>query len=199
MIISFSGAQGTGKSQTIQAVIQKISEQDSFALCKYKPSCSTASIRQLYQAEGIAEDVPWWELTPQMQRRIQMLTMLNATADLLDAVAQQGDWLFDRSVVDVLAYTILKHRQGVVDRGLLRLLEISYARLIDHIDLVVLFTPDPAYAIEDKALRHNTDQAEVAEIFDSICRGIDVFVVPFGTIELKADAIVHKLRGMGMF
>lgn len=199
MIISFSGAQGTGKSQTVQAVIQKISEQDSFALYKYKPSCSTASIRQLYQAEGIAEDVPWWDLTPQLQRRIQMLTMLNATADLLEAVKQQGNWLLDRSIVDVLAYTILKYRQGVVDKGLLRLLETTHAKLVDHIDLVVLFTPDPAYAIEDKALRHNTDQAEVAEIFDSICRGIGVFVVPFGTIELKADAIVHKLRGMGMF
>lgn len=199
MIISFSGAQGTGKSQTIQAVIQKISEQDGFALCKYKPSCSTASIRQLYQAEGIAEDVPWWDLTPQLQRRIQMLTMLNATADLLEAVKQQGNWLLDRSIVDVLAYTILKYRQGVVDKGLLRLLETTHAKLVGHIDLVVLFTPDTAYAIEDKALRHNTDQAEVAEIFDSICRDIDVFVVPFGTIELKADAIVHKLRGMGMF
>lgn len=199
MIISFSGAQGTGKSQTIQAVIQKISEQDSFALCKYKHSCSTESIRQLYQAEGIDGSIPWWELTPQMQRRIQMLTMLNATADLLEAVKQQGDWLFDRSIVDVLAYTVLKYRQGVVDKGLLRLIETTYARLAGHIDLVVLFTPDPDYAIEDKALRHNTDQAEVAEIFDSICKGIDVFVVPFGTIELKADAIVHKLRGMGMF
>lgn len=195
MIVSFSGAQGTGKSQTMKTVIQMLAEEAS--LWKYKPSCSSASLKQLYETENISADIPWWCLSTREQNRIQMLTMLNATSDLLEAAKQGGDWLFDRSVIDVMAYTNLKHSQGKLDKNILQLLDASYQRITTVLDLIVLFEPDPSYVIEARSQRNMTDQLEAAAAFKEVTGGLtNLFVVPTGSIEHKAATIVSKIKGM---
>lgn len=199
MIVSFSGAQGTGKSQTLEAVAKLLPEKQGW---RVKPSCSSRSLKQFYEAESIDSSIPWWQLDCEQQGRIQLLTMLNALSDLLEVQSSEGNWILDRSIFDVMAYSRLKAKQCALSPGVLSVLEATYDRVIRNIDLIVLFTPDPAYAIEASEFRCQTNQSEAAAEFDKLYKehpmykiNISRFLsVPRGSISAKAEAIVAVLQ-----
>lgn len=196
MIVSFSGAQGTGKSLTLAKVRELLSRD-----WKYKESFSSASLRQLYEAHAIPANVPWWELNREFQARIQMLAMLNAVTNVAEASSIGSRWLFDRSVLDALAYTIVKADQGLVDTGLVSILQATFGRTLPMLSLIVLFEPDPAYAIEASEFRKQTDQAAVAAVFSELVKDLPEDIVKVirvckGSIEEKASSIVATIRMM---
>lgn len=196
MIVSFSGAQGTGKSLTLAKVRELLSKD-----WKYKESFSSASLRQLYEAHDIPANVPWWELSREFQARIQMLAMLNAVTNVAEASSIGSRWLFDRSVLDALAYTIVKADQGLVDTSLVSILQATFGRTLPMLSLIVLFEPDPAYAIEASEFRKQTDQAAVAAVFSELVDELPKDIVKVirvcrGSIEEKASSIVAAIRMM---
>lgn len=205
MIVSFSGAQGTGKSQILARVMKLLPEEQVWSM---KKSFSTASLTQFYEAEGLDPQVPWWELPCESQGRIQMLSMMNALTDLLEAKVSSKNWILDRCIFDAMAYTFVKYRQLMLNESIVKLLRATHDRVIGLVDMIVLFRPDPAYPIEPSVYRKQTDQAEVASSFDSLFAAIDnltetrgsvapkLVVVPNGTLDQKANFILSSIQSL---
>lgn len=207
MIVSFSGAQGTGKSQTLARVMKLLPEEQNWSM---KKSFSTASLTQFYKAEGLDSQVPWWELPCEAQGRIQMLSMMNALTDLLEAKASGKNWILDRCILDAMAYTLVKHKQLMLNESVVTLLTETHNRVIGLVDMIVLFRPDPAYPIEPSVYRKQSDQAEVAASFDVLFSTIEVrsepgniatprlVVAPGGTLDQKTEAILKIIQQQGV-
>ena len=204
MIVSFSGAQGTGKSQVLDIVSKAITKA-----CVI-PSVSSRAWSNYIRCNNLAPDADWTKFAATHQNSSQLMTQHLAMQDLFECKALNSLYLFDRSSLDVEVYTLHKHRQSLVTEGTLALIRKENRKLLlPLIDLVFFFKRDPSYAIEERVGRSLSDQKEVDLLFQETIDNInyertlygepslDVRTVPYGTLEEKANfcvaAILNKL------
>lgn len=204
MIVSFSGAQGTGKSQVLGLVSRTITKAQVI------PSVSSRAWSTYIRCNHLAPDTDWTKLACVHQNSCQLMTQHLAMQDLFECKASNSLYLFDRSSLDVEVYTLHKHKSFLVTEGTLSLIRKENRKLLlPLIDLVFFFKRDPSYAIEERAGRSLADQKEVDLLFQETIDNInyeralhneptlDVRTVPYGSLEEKANfcvaAILNRL------
>lgn len=191
MILSFSGPPSSGKTKTLELVRQRLGWP---ALHRGSGSAWV----EYYLTHSIDEKIQWWTLPNTDQENYQLAAMAQACADVYRV--GKADWLFDRSPIDYLIFTKIKATQGKIDPAAIAAVHIMYRTMKSLVKdrlQIMLFSPDQDYPFEERSQRTLEAQSEITAAFLSEGRSTEnVFLVPKGSLEKKADAIVAYVERM---
>jgi len=189
MIIALSGAQGTGKSQVMELVRAKLG-------WPVLTSSSSTAWKEYYALHNIPSQTSWWDLSPTHQENYQLSYMHKACAAAY--AVGNTNYLFDRSFYDSYVYAQHKRDRLQLSESALSAIQSTY--LLISLSLknklhTMLFTPDPAYPCETRDQRESNTQNEISRLFIKIVPTLNnCLMVPFGTLEKKAQAIVDYIE-----
>jgi len=152
-------------------------------------SCSSEAWHEYFRASHMSEETVWWKLPQKDQEALQLYAAALAARN----TAIPG--LHDRSIFDVMVYTKQKLARGEVSEMCHELVHNIYEDCIERIDGIIYFKRDPKYSMEKDLLR-NAEDTEVDGYFEEyITRWVGkAFVVPNGTIDEKAEAIIAYIK-----
>lgn len=125
MIISFTGAQSTGKS----TLLEKCRLDEKFKKYNFEPEVT----RWVKKAYSLSINEEGDEIT--------QLSILNR--HLHNYLNYRGkDVVLDRCILDGLVYTLYQYHKGKVSREIYNYAELLFKKLIDKIDIIFYTEPD---------------------------------------------------------
>lgn len=206
MIISISGSHAVGKSLFVDAVVGQL--YDMGISCKPVASSSRAAWHAYYDAFRINPGIKWYDLPPEHQDRYQRFYADFAVNQLYVFAGDQARrsvrtwYILDRSLPDVYAYTLYKHRAGEVTTGSLR--DITEKTLGNNhlLDYVVYLQPDISYKLEDNGVRRTdrVEQMTINDIFrtDVLPKFSNVMIVPPGDTDTRVLHMLQRIEGLSL-
>lgn len=200
MIISITGAPGTGKTQVLCGLHRHLRVLNEFVTLV--PSCSRTAWREYLSMTGdyksddeLDQAVSNWNKLDRAQHEDYQLYLASQTMLVIREAQRQnpsGIILIDRSIYDVAIYSAYKALRGQISQGVDKLVQ-SIATRIRNLDIVshtLIAHPDPNYPIERNDIRDTGEnvQAMIDDIttnYFSTFSPKKVFHIPNGTITEK--------------
>lgn len=180
MIVSFTGAQSTGKTTLLNHLVDK-NPYVTFV------EEVTRRVKRLY-------DVPINEDGGDVT---QFLIMADHLQNLFSK-DKEDITVFDRCAVDGVVYTRWLQLQGMVSDDVYRACCKVYDLVIDQYD--VIFYTDPAdVGLEDDGER-SIDvnfRNDIIKLFNDKLEGLDNVVVLSGTVEERLNTVKKTVEGLG--
>lgn len=178
MIITFTGAQSTGKTTLLDKLKEntKIAQRFTFA-----ESFTRKLQRQRNLGVGKSGD--------EMQRAV-----LQAHLDNLE----KGDVILDRCLLDGAIYTRYYAMHGQVSASVLREAYIEMLRNRDKYDIVFYLKPEFGIVADGERPTSVDFQREIAKQFEDKIHYMRNVVQVSGSIEERMDTIYNVLRGHGI-
>tara|TARA_R110000764_G_scaffold142528_2_gene230543 strand:- start:1588 stop:2163 length:576 start_codon:yes stop_codon:yes gene_type:complete len=168
MIVSFTGAQSTGKT----TLLNKIMDQNPYL----------DSIDEVTRRIKREYDLP---INEEGGDITQSMIMSDHIANVYRKV--KGDVLLDRCAMDGIVYTHWLYNKGKVSKEVLNWSRKIYNQLIDTYDVIFYTSPDDVLLVDDGERSINVDfRNEILDLFDDY-----IFEL---VIESRADNI-YTVRG----
>ena len=168
MIVSFTGAQSTGKT----TLLNKIMDQNPYI----------DSIDEVTRRIKRDYDLP---INEEGGDITQSMIMSDHIANVYRKV--KGDVLLDRCAMDGIVYTHWLYNKGKVSKEVLNWSRKIYNQLIDTYDVIFYTSPDDVLLVDDGERSINVDfRNEILDLFDDY-----IFEL---VIESRADNI-YTVRG----
>ena len=168
MIVSFTGAQSTGKTTLLNRIMEVNPYLDSIDEV-------TRRIKREY-------DLP---INEEGGDITQSMIMSDHIANVYRKV--KGDVLLDRCAMDGIVYTHWLYNKGKVSKEVLNWSRKIYNQLIDTYDVIFYTSPDDVLLVDDGERSINVDfRNEILDLFDDY-----IFEL---VIESRADSI-YTVRG----
>lgn len=181
MVISFTGAQSTGKS----TLFEKMKPNDRFRRFNYVPEI-TRNLREKYNLE-INENGD--DLT--------QLAILNA--HLENNLKYRGtNVILDRCILDGLVYTTYLFYMKKVSSEVANYAEFLTKKIIKDIDII--FYTEPDIPLKDDGVRSNNEEFRntIVKLFEEAISFYNIDVVRLnGTVENRLDIIYNTFDKYG--
>lgn len=181
MIISFTGAQSTGKS----TLLDRIKLNERFRKFNVVPEI-TRTLKSKYNLK-INED----------GNDITQLAILNGHLDNF-LKYKNKDVILDRCILDGLIYTCYLYNTKKVSGEVASYAEFLTKKLIDHVD--VLFYTEPDIPLKDDGERSSNEEFRniVIQLFEEAINHFDLNVIRLkGTVEERLDIIYNNFDNYG--
>ena len=181
MIVSFTGAQSTGKTTLLNRIMEVNPYLDSIDEV-------TRRIKREY-------DLP---INEEGSDITQSMIMSDHIANVYRKV--KGDVLLDRCAMDGVVYTHWLYNKGKVSKEVLNWSRKIYNQLIDNYDVIFYTSPDDVLLVDDGERSINVDfRNEILDLFDDYIfelvienRADDIYTVR-GTVEERLNYIKKVL------
>lgn len=184
MIISFTGAQSTGKSTLLNNCVEEFG--DKFV---YFPEIT----RQLKAECGVLINEAGDSTTQNLITAEHIKNMLKAS---------KGNTILDRCILDGLVYTMYLHFEKMqVDEFTFAFAIKTFNELIDKVDVIFYTDPKDVLLVDDGERSVNVNfRNKIIEIFDWVIKEYDVknIVRLSGTVEQRMETIRKTLKNKGI-
>ncbi len=180
MIVSFTGAQSTGKTTLLNHLVDK-NPYVTFV------EEVTRRVKRLY-------DVPINEDGGDVT---QFLIMADHLQNLF-AKDKEDITIFDRCAVDGVVYTRWLQLQGMVSDDVYRACCKVYDIVIDMYDVIFYTDPADVELIDDGERSVDVGfRNDIIKLFDSKLKGLDNVVVLSGSVEERLNTVKKTVEGLG--
>jgi len=180
MIVSFTGAQSTGKTTLLNRLVEK------------NPNVTfveevTRRVKRLY-------DVPINEDGGDVT---QFLIMADHVQNLFSK--DKSDLtVFDRCAVDGVVYTRWLQLQGMVSAEVYSACCKIYDAIIDQYDVIFYTDPADVKLVDDGERSVNVDfRNDIIKLFNDKLEGLDNVVVLSGSVEERLNTVKKTVEGLG--
>ena len=180
MIVSFTGAQSTGKTTLLNRLVEK------------NPNITfveevTRRVKRLY-------DVPINEDGGDVT---QFLIMADHVQNLFSK--DKSDLtVFDRCAVDGVVYTRWLQLQGMVSAEVYSACCKIYDAIIDQYDVIFYTDPADVKLVDDGERSVNVDfRNDIIKLFNDKLEGLDNVVVLSGSVEERLNTVKKTVEGLG--
>jgi nicotinamide riboside kinase len=180
MIVSFTGAQSTGKTTLLNRLVEK------------NPNVTfveevTRRVKRLY-------DVPINEDGGDVT---QFLIMADHVQNLFSK--DKSDLtVFDRCAVDGVVYTRWLQLQGMVSAEVYSACCKIYDAIIDQYDVIFYTDPADVKLVDDGERSVNVDfRNDIIKLFNDKLEGLDNVVVLSGSVEERLNIVKKTVEGLG--
>ena len=180
MIVSFTGAQSTGKTTLLNNLVEK------------NPNVTfveevTRRVKRLY-------DVPINEDGGDVT---QFLIMADHVQNLFSK--DKSDLtVFDRCAVDGVVYTRWLQLQGMVSAEVYSACCKIYDAIIDQYDVIFYTDPADVKLVDDGERSVNVDfRNDIIKLFNDKLEGLDNVVVLSGSVEERLNTVKKTVEGLG--
>ena len=180
MIVSFTGAQSTGKTTLLNHLVE-LNPNVTFV------EEVTRRVKRLY-------DVPINEDGGDVT---QFLIMADHIQNLFSK--DKSDLtVFDRCAVDGVVYTRWLQLQGMVSAEVYTACCKMYDAIIDRYDVIFYTDPADVKLVDDGERSVNVDfRNDIIELFDDKLKGLDNVVVLSGNVEERLNTVKKTVEGLG--
>jgi len=183
MIISFTGAQSTGKSTLLNRCVTEFEER-----FMYFPEI-TRSIRDKF---GVKINESGNDIT-------QLLIISGHIENMIKGMSSEKHCIFDRCVLDGLVYTEWLKNNGVVSSCVYESMSNVFTEYIDKVDII--FYTDP----KDVELVYDGERSVDVEFRNSIINSFENYIKYYkqvvklsGTVEERMNTIKETLKNKGI-
>ena len=180
MIVSFTGAQSTGKTTLLNRLVEK------------NPNVTfveevTRRVKRLY-------DVPINEDGGDVT---QFLIMADHIQNLFSKDKSELT-VFDRCAVDGVVYTRWLQLQGMVSAEVYSACCKIYDAIIDQYDVIFYTDPADVKLVDDGERSVNVDfRNDIIKLFNDKLEGLDNVVVLSGSVEERLNTVKKTVEGLG--
>ena len=185
MIISFTGAQSTGKTTLLNRIMEVNPYIDSI----------DEVTRRIKREFNLPINEDGGDITQSMIMSDHIANVYRKTS---------GDILLDRCAMDGVVYTHWLHNKGKVSKEVLDWARKVYSQLVERYDVIFLTSPDDVPLVDDGERSINIDfRKEILELFDKYINLLDqegrannIYTVR-GTVEERMKYIKKVLEDKG--
>ena len=181
MVISFAGAQSTGKSTLLEAV----TGNEIFKSYKFIPEV-TRLVKKKYKLD-----------INEKGDGMTQLAILNAH---LDNYLQNRDCnvVMDRCILDGLVYTTYQYHTGKVDPETMLYCEFLFKKLISKVDIIFYTEPDIPLVDDGERSNDITFRETIIKLFETAIEHYKINVVRLkGTVEERLKVIYNTIDNYG--
>lgn len=183
MIISFTGAQSTGKSTLLNKCKEEFGD-----MFEYFPEI-TRSIRSKF---GVEINEAGTDIT-------QLLIISGHIENMIKGLSSEKDCIFDRCVVDGLVYTEWLANNSTVSNAVYDSMAVVYEEYVDKIDVIFYTDPKDVKLVDDGERSINTKfRDDIIARFEDIIKFRKNVVVLSGTVEERMETIRKTLKSKGI-
>lgn len=181
MVISFTGAQSTGKSTLLKA----ITVNESFKSFKFIPEV-TRLVKKRYKLD-----------INEKGNEMTQLAILNAH---LENYLQNRDCdvVMDRCILDGLVYTTYQYHTGKVDPETMLYCEYLFKKLISKVDIIFYTEPDIPLVDDGERSNNMTFRETIINLFETAIEHYGINVIRLkGTVEERLKVIYNTIDNYG--
>jgi len=180
MIVSFTGAQSTGKTTLLNRLVEKNPDVTFVEEV-------TRRVKRLY-------DVPINEDGGDVT---QFLIMADHIQNLFSK-DKSDVTVFDRCAVDGVVYTRWLQLKGMVSDEVYAACCKIYDAIIGHYDVIFYTDPADVELVDDGERSINKEfRDDIINLFDDKLKGLDNVVVLSGTVEERLNTVKKTVEGLG--
>lgn len=183
MIISFTGAQSTGKSTLLNRCMEEFG--DKF---EYFPEI-TRSIRNKF---GVSINESGTDIT-------QLLIISGHIENMIKGMSSEKHCIFDRCVLDGYVYTEWLANNGAVSSGVFESMGEVFDEYINNIDVIFYTDPKDVELIDDGERSSDIKfRNDIIKLFELYTRYRKQVVKLSGTVEQRMETIRKTLKNKGI-
>ena len=181
MVISFTGAQSTGKS----TLLTKMQTDERFRKFNFVPEI-TRSLKKKYKLD-INEDGD--EFT-------QLLTVNSHLYNYLDF--KDKDVVLDRCILDGLIYTMYQYQKKKIPIEMYHYTEYLFKKLIGNVDIILYTEPDIPLVDDGERSANKEFRDIIINLFEEAINHFDIKVIRLsGSVENRMKTIYNIVDNYG--
>jgi len=181
MVISFTGAQSTGKS----TLLERCKLDEKFRKFDFEPEV-TRWVKKTY---GLAINEEGDDTT-------QLSILSRHLHNYL--YYKNKDVIMDRCILDGLVYTTYQYCQEKVSRGVYDYAELLFKKLIDKVDIIFYTEPDIELVDDGERSVDEEFRETIIKLFEEAIDHYDIKVVRLsGSVENRMNIIYNTVNNYG--